>query len=92
MANFTTATLRHTSVWNIQEAIAVAVEGFPDTVPFKWNQGYELLHFINRYMAYKGWQAPQTFQAIESAIKTRLPFTAKSHNDVKKWLDANFKQ
>ena len=92
MANFTTTLLRHSSVWNTPEEDTIIINGFPDNLIFKWNQGYEVLHFINRYMDYRGWQAPATFQGIESAIKTQLPFTAKTHNDVKNWLDANFKR
>jgi len=92
MANFSTAILRHSSIWNIPETESMHISGFPDTIQFKWNQGYEILHFINRYMEYRGWFSPATFQNIESAIKTRLPFSAKTHNDVKNWLDANFKR
>ena len=92
MANFSTAILRHSSVWNIPESETLQIKGFPDNVLFHWNQGYELLHFINRYMEYRGWYAAVTFQNIESVIKTRLPFSAKTHNDVKNWLDVNFKR
>lgn len=92
MANFSIEILRHSSVWNTPETESMHIHGFPDNMQFKWNQGYEVLHFINRYMQYRGWYAPATFQNIESAIKTRLPFSAKTHNDVKNWLDANFKR
>jgi hypothetical protein len=92
MANFSTTILRHSSIWNIPETESKQITGFPDNIPFKWNQGYEVLHFINRYMEYRGWFSPVTFQSIESSIKTRLPFSAKTHNDVKNWLDANFKR
>ncbi|MXN90656.1 hypothetical protein GR160_05410 [Flavobacterium sp. Sd200] len=91
MAKFTTALLRHSSIWNIPESETKEINGFPENVIFKWNQGYEILHFINRYMEHRGWHAPVTFQKIESAIKTRLPFSAKTHHDVKLWLDANVK-
>lgn len=92
MANFSPAILRHSSVWNIPETEILKINGFPDNVLFKWDQGYEILHFINRYMEYRGWFAPATFLSIESTIKTRLPFAVKTHNEVKNWLDANFKR
>lgn len=91
MANFSTAILRHSSVWNVPENESLKVSGFPNTITFNWNQGYELLHFINRYMEHRGWYAASTFQNIESAIKTRMPFSVKSHYDVQMWLDSNIK-
>ena len=92
MANFTTTILRHSSVWNTPEHDSMQISGFPDNLTFKWDQGYEVLHLINRYMAYRGWSAPATFQNIESAIKTRLPFAARTHCQVQQWLDASFKR
>jgi len=89
MANFTTAILGHTSTWPCRYNVAVAINGFPATVPLQLNQGYEL-HFTRRNRAGKGWQARQTFQAIGAFVKTQLSYTTQSRNNVKKWLSLNF--
>ena len=92
MANFSTAVLRHSCTWDTAENDCTQIQGFPDSITLDCNQGYEVLHFINRYMHYRGWGSPSTFQDIESALKTRLPFSIRSHSDVKNWLDTNFKR
>lgn len=68
------------------------ITGFPDNRAFKWTEGCEVKKFIHRYMEYKGWNAEQTFCKLETTIKTRLPFSAKTHHDVMEWLDVNFKK
>lgn len=92
MALFSTSFLRHSARWTTPETISKKINGFPDDVVFNWKEGYEVLYFINRYMDYKGWNSEITFQKIESTIKTRLPFNAKTHFDVMRWLDLNFKK
>ena len=92
MANFTTTVLRHSCEWDTTETECMSIQGFPDTTQLNPTQGYEVLHFINRYMRYRGWGAPSTFQDIESTIKTRLPLGIKTHDEVKTWLDTNFKR
>lgn len=92
MANFTKTLLRHSATWSETETTNKEIVGFPEHIVFHWEQGFDVLHFINRYMDYKGWQAEQTFQKIETAIKTRLPFSARTHKDVQQWLDTTFKK
>lgn len=92
MAAFSISMLRHSAWWTTTETRSKSINGFPDNVLFNWKEGYEVLYFINRYMEYRGWNSELTFQKIESTIKTRLPFTAKTHNDVMVWLDSNFKK
>ncbi len=92
MINFSTKVLRHSAKWTTPEETSSAITGFPDTIELNVNEGYEVLHFVCRYMAYRGWYAEVTFQNIESAIKTRLPFNARTHKDVKDWLDTNFRR
>ncbi len=92
MISFSTTVLRHSSQWTTSEEACRAITGFPQHIMLNVNEGYEVLHFVCRYMAYKGWYAEVTFQNIESAIKTRLPFSVRSHKDVQEWLDANFRR
>jgi len=65
------------------------ITGFPDNVELARNEGYEVLPFINRYMADRGWVQLNSFHKIESAIKDKLPGLLRSHSHVKEWLDKN---
>jgi len=92
MANFTTNVLRHSCTWTTTEDGAKKISGFPDQFTLNVNEGFEVLYFINRYMEYKMWFSPITFQNIESLLKTRLPYNVRSHKAVQEWLDINFKR
>ena len=74
------------------ESISKKVTAFPDDRLFNWKESAEILNFVSRYMDYKGWMSPITSQKLEWEIKTRLPYTAKTHYDVMAWLDVNFKR
>ena len=91
MLQFTKEALRHSCIFTTEEDLCRNIEGFP-AIPLNINEGYEVIHFVCRYMAWKGWSSHITFNAIESFIKTRLPFHVKTHADVKEWLDANFRR
>ncbi|RZJ71130.1 MAG: hypothetical protein EOO45_12185 [Flavobacterium sp.] len=91
MLSFTKELLRHSCIWNTSEEDSKNITGFPNS-PFNVNEGFEVLHFVSRYMAAKGWASQSTFQNIESTIKTRLPFGVRSHRQVMEWLDLNFKR
>lgn len=91
MLQFTKEALRHSCTFTIDEDICRKINGFP-TIPLNIGEGYEVIHFVCRYMACKGWSSQITFNSIESFIKTRLPFAARTHADVKEWLDANFRR
>ena len=91
MISFPTTILRLSAKWTKNEEVCRNISGFPDAMQLDVNEGYEVIHFITRYMACRGWGAEITFQNIETLIKTRLPFGVRSHKDVKDWLDKNFR-
>jgi hypothetical protein len=92
MLQFSTNVLRHSAQWTTNEEISMQITGFPAHAVLNVNEGYEVLHFVSRYMAYKGWFSEITFKKIESVLKTRIPFGITTHKDIKEWLDANFKR
>ncbi|WP_294822040.1 hypothetical protein [uncultured Flavobacterium sp.] len=92
MVNFSPDVLRHSAQWTTAEEACSTITGFPNTIVLDVNEGYEVLHFVCRYMALRGWFAEAIFQGIESAIKTRLPFGVRTHKDVKDWLDSNYRR
>lgn len=91
MLTFTKNVLRHSCSWTTPEEASRQITGFPDT-ELNVNEGYEVLHFVCRYMVCKGWSSEITFQSIESFIKTRLPFTVRTHAQVRDWLDLNYRK
>jgi hypothetical protein len=92
MVTFSKDTLRHSCSWNTTEELSKTISGFPDAIILNINEGYEVLHFVCRYMVYKNWAAEATFQNLETALKTRLPINVKTHYEVKEWLDENFRR
>ncbi len=91
MIHFAPTVLRHSCKWNTTETQSLAIGGFPENIRLNVSEGFELLHFITRYMDIRGWVSQITFQNIESLLKTRLPYNVHSHKAVKEWLDANYK-
>lgn len=92
MAAFSLSFLMPFAWWATPQKEDGKTNAFPDNRVFNWNDGCEVTRFVNRYMAYKGWNAQQTSAKLETTIKTRLPFSAKTHYDVMQWLDVNFKK
>ncbi len=91
MGNFTRNDLRYSYDWRASEGDNKRITGFPDDVLLNRNEGYEVLYFINKYMTNKSWQQLSTFQKLESTIKNDLPSNIRSHNNVRNWLDNNFR-
>ncbi|WP_294822042.1 hypothetical protein [uncultured Flavobacterium sp.] len=88
MANFTKGDLKQDYAWKTKEEPAKKIEGFPADVVLNCSQGYEVLHFLNRYMDDLGWVTIISFNNIEFIIKARMPFGKRTHKEVKDWLDS----
>ncbi len=87
MCSFTPADLNQHYSWETPEDAALKVKGFPSNKELNRNQGYEVLHFLNRYMEDIGWCTRVSFNNIELLVKVKLPAGRRSHKDVKEWLD-----
>lgn len=68
------------------------VNGFSKDRAFNWTESYEVQQYVARYMQHRGWFSQITSGKLETFIKTRLPFSARTHYDVKIWLDTNFRK
>lgn len=91
MANFSKTDLRYTSyAWNKSEGECITVDGFPDHVSLNRVEGYEVLAFINRYMAMHNYSLTSTFEKIEEALRTRVPLDKRTHKTIKEWLEASY--
>lgn len=89
MANFHRSDLRYNYTAQSAGGNCKKVRGFPSNVVLNRNEGYEVLHFINHYMSRRHYSQLVTFERIEEAIKTKLPFDT-SYANVKKWLRQNY--
>lgn len=87
MCNFTRNDLKQDYLWRTKEETVKNISGFPADIVLNCTQGYEVLHFLNRYMDDIGWSTLVSFNNIELIIKSRLPFGKRTHKDVKEWLD-----
>ncbi|WP_294821934.1 hypothetical protein [uncultured Flavobacterium sp.] len=91
MANFSRSQLKYAYyTWNKSEGECTTVEGFPENLPLNRIEGYEVLSFINRYMATHNYSLTSTFEMIEEAIVTRVPLDRRSHKNIKEWLEASY--
>jgi len=92
MANFKKGDLKLTYSWTASvENDNAKVTGIPDSTLLDRHEGYEVLPFLNRYMTDKGWTLVTTLNKLEDALRNNLPGSIRSHANVKKWLNENFK-
>jgi len=89
MVNFKKSDLKYEYEWKASQGDNEKITGFPDNILLSRKEGYEVLPFINRYMASIKWENLSSFQKIEKLIQTDLPGTIRSHKKVAEWLTAN---
>lgn len=92
MAGFLREHLRHSYDWNSPEDACRDISGFPEAEKLNCMEGFEVLHFVNRYLDDIGWSTQTSFNNVESLIKTRRPIFLRSHSEVKLWLDGMLKK
>lgn len=91
MANFKKSDLKLKYSWTASaESDNAKITGFPDNVLLDRHEGYEVLPFLNRYMADKAWTNQSTLNKLEDALRDSLPGSIRSHANVRKWLNENF--
>jgi hypothetical protein len=92
MTNFKRSDLKLTYSWTASaEHDNAKIIGFPDSALLNRHEGYEVLPFLNRYLTSKNWSSQSTLNKLEDALRDKLPGSTRSHSNVKKWLDDNFK-
>jgi hypothetical protein len=92
MANFKRADLNLKYDWTAAvENDDAKVTGKPDSTLLNRHEGYEVLPFFNRYMTGKNWTTKSTLNKLEDSLRNDVPGTTRSHANIKKWLDDNFK-
>jgi hypothetical protein len=91
MANFNKSDLKLAYTWTASlEHDNAKITGFPDNVLLNRHEGYEVLPFLNRYMADKRWTSQSTLNRLEDSLRNKVPGTTRSHANIRKWLNENF--
>ena len=85
MAVITKQSLQYQYSWTAIPPDDARSTGMPDSVLLNRQEGYEMLHFLNRIS-----QSPETALKAERMIKTSLPGTVRSREHVLKWLQDNW--
>jgi hypothetical protein len=70
------------------------VTGDPDATLLNRREGYEVLHFINRFCERHTWNPSPPSKAsalkVERLIRQHLPGTIRSRESIDKWLVENW--
>jgi hypothetical protein len=73
------------------------ITGFPDNVLLSRKEGYEVLHFIKRYVDKRSWQSGgqsvQPGTGVGQHVELRIheaPADKKTHKAVEAWVEANW--
>jgi hypothetical protein len=92
MTNFKKSDLKLDYSWTAAtENDNSKITGVPDSTLLNRHEGYEVLPFLNRYMTSKNWTTTATFNKLENSLRNAVPDEKRSHANIKKWLDDNFK-
>jgi hypothetical protein len=69
------------------------ITGEPDKTLLDRNEGYEVLYFLNAVGKMWGWSSSDknSYHKIERLIRTKLPGTTRSQENIKAWIEANWK-
>ena len=89
MANFGRDALTYNYSWRTTEGDSNRVVGFPDNVLLNRSEGYEVLHFINRYMTTRNATTLDDFRTLERYIHQSVPGNLHSQANIRQWLDIN---
>ncbi|RYE53700.1 MAG: hypothetical protein EOP48_13850 [Sphingobacteriales bacterium] len=88
MASFGKHDLKYQYSWIRTEGDS-KVTGFPDNIFLNRSEGFEVLHFLNKYMTDRRLTTLQDFRTLERSIKNDVPSNYHSHAHIKDWLDKN---
>lgn len=83
--------------WRTTEGDSSRIRGFPDNVLLNRNEGYEVVHFINQFIADQvSWRTESEASKlalghkIERMIHNNLPGNVRSHLNVQQWIATNW--
>lgn len=84
------ADLQYGYTWSAQDGDNPQLIGFPDKALLNRHEGYEVLDFMNRFMAKHDLKNKATGLTIEKIIKEHLPSDVRSHANVMAWIESNW--
>jgi hypothetical protein len=80
--------------WNFEYAADdPKVSGNPDHTELDRLDGNQMLYFINKLSRLYKWQGviKDSYEKLEKAIRTQVPGSIKTQDEIKKWIEKNHK-
>lgn len=88
----TKSDLQFTYTWTAAKEYDNPVETcFPDTVDFARQEGYEVLHYLNRIVELSGWNSRAHALKVERMLQD-LPDNISKYSKVHKWVIDNWEK
>ena len=76
--------------WTVLPNDDPRITGIPDSTLLNRHEGYEVLHFINKFMKDHNLTTVTAGQKVEKKIHDELPSDIRSHKNVSEWIVANW--
>jgi hypothetical protein len=83
--------LQYTYEWKASGEDDPKITGKPDSAELNREEGYEVLHFINKFAEKKNFKQKASGLKTEKMIKEYLPGTIRSRINIIKWIVENWK-
>lgn len=84
--------LRYKYKWEAAGEDDPTITGKPDSSELNREEGYEVLHFINKFSAKNNFKQKASGLKTEKLIKEHLPGSIRSRANVEKWIVENWKK
>jgi hypothetical protein len=67
------------------------ITGEPDSTLLNRMEGYEILYFINKFTEIHKLKEKSSATKIEKMIRNEVPSNLRSQQNIKKWIEINWK-
>ena len=68
------------------------ISGKPDSTLLNRKEGYEILYFINKLSEIHNFKVKSSGIKIENMIRNQVPSNLHSQENVKRWIETNWKE
>ncbi len=67
------------------------IKGEPDSTLLNRKEGYEILYFINKFSEIHKLKEKSSATKIEKMIRNEVPSNLRSQQNIKEWIEINWK-
>jgi hypothetical protein len=79
-------------IWTTYSHDNPKVSGKPDSTLLNRKEGYEILYFINKLSEIHNFKVKSSAIKIENMIRNEVPSNLHSQENVKRWIETNWKE